>query len=76
MAILCGTDLSEGAAEAALAATSLAARMQLPLVLVHAMDPQIAGHLDLVQRAEHHLLDQAEHLRRSGVTVHVKVSTC
>lgn len=74
MAILCGTDLSEGAAEAALAAASLAARMQLPLALVHAVDPASARP-ELLQRAERQLMDQAEHLRRSGVAVHVKVSS-
>jgi len=74
MAILCGTDLSDGAAEAALAAASLAARMRVPLYLVHAMDPSLAGQSELVQRAERQLADQAERVQQQGMEVVIKLS--
>ena len=36
--IICGTDFSEGAAQAAIVAGALAARMNRPLILVHRVD--------------------------------------
>lgn len=75
MAIVCGTDLSPAAKEAATAAACLAARQRLPLHLVHATDPALAGQsaLSEVERAERQLREQAEELRKLGAEVSVTV---
>jgi nucleotide-binding universal stress UspA family protein len=71
MAIVCGTDLSDAAAEAATAAAYLAARLQLPLYLIHALDPAIAAQRDLADRTERQLQEQGRLLRELGADVRV-----
>lgn len=71
MAIVCGTDLSAAAIDAATAAACLAVRKRLPLYLVHSLDPALAAQRDLAERAERQLQEQAEQLRGQGAEVHV-----
>lgn len=77
MSILCGTDFSEMSARAATAAAHLAARMQEPLHLLHALDlstddleaePKNA----LLTWAEQHLGREAERLRGLGADVRIQ----
>lgn len=73
MAIVCGTDLSAAAIDAASAAACLAARKRLPLYLVHALDPALAAQPDLAERAERQLHEQAGQLRKQGAEVHITI---
>jgi nucleotide-binding universal stress UspA family protein len=80
MTIVCGTDFSERSLRAETAAARLAARMHVPLHLVHAMDlPQHARSEEMretsIKWAQTLLLHQAEQLRRLGAEVsgHVKL---
>src|SRR5688572_18586701 len=80
MPILCGTDFSEASAEAMEVAARLAAKMKLPLHLVHALDVPAAARGEQPQDpiltfAEEHLGRRAERLRRAGARIecHVKV---
>jgi nucleotide-binding universal stress UspA family protein len=74
MKIVCGTDFSRHAAQAADAAAAIAARMNGVLVLVHAVEATGAGlDEDLQERlrapAEERLREEAGRLRKSGVPV-------
>jgi nucleotide-binding universal stress UspA family protein len=78
MPIVCGTDFTEASAAAVTVASQLAAKMHVPLHLVHSVDlgaeelyqaPKSA----LVGLAEVDLRKQAERLRRAGVQVEVHV---
>ncbi|HET8932708.1 MAG TPA: universal stress protein [Polyangiales bacterium] len=73
MAIVCGTDLSAAAIDAASAAACLAVRKGVPLYLVHALDPALAAQRDLAERADRQLHEQAEQLRKLGPEVHVTI---
>ena len=73
MAIVCGTDLSAAAIDAARAAACLAVRKHFPLYLVHALDPALAAQRDFAERAERQLHEQAEQLRKLGPEVHVTI---
>lgn len=73
MAIVCGTDLSPAATEAANAAACLAARQRLPLYLVHAVDSTQVDQTALIERTERHLQEQAAQLRKLGAEVNVTV---
>ncbi len=80
MAILCGTDFSESSAEAMDVAARLAARMNVPLHLVHALDVPVEARSEqqpdpIVRFAQEHLEQRAERLRPSGASVqcHVEV---
>jgi nucleotide-binding universal stress UspA family protein len=75
MAIVCGTDLSDAAANAATAAACLAARKGLPLYLVHALDAALAAQRDLAERVERQLHEHAEQLHKLGPEVHVVIRT-
>ena len=78
MAIVCGTDLSDAAANAATAAACLAARKGLPLYLVHALDAALAAQHDLAERVERQLHQHAEQLhqlRQPAPQVHVVIRT-
>ena len=71
--LVCGTDFSENAHEAADVAAALALRLQLPLVLVHAHARLIHMTIPDVNEAPSHLRgclqQEAERLRAQGVTV-------
>ena len=74
MTIVCGTDLSAAAGEAAEVAARLAARLGVPLVLVHAVDRLGSGHGLALQEPEYEPLRrefaaEAERLRGFGVPV-------
>ncbi|MEO8183542.1 MAG: universal stress protein [Deltaproteobacteria bacterium] len=80
MAILCGTDFSEASNEAMEVASRLAAKMKLPLHLVHALDVPVEARSNAPQDpilsfAQAHLARRAEHLQRFGARVecHVQV---
>jgi nucleotide-binding universal stress UspA family protein len=80
MTLVCGTDFSERSMRAETAAARLAARMNVPLHLVHAVDlPQRAQSEPLreasTQWAQTLLLHEADQLRRLGaeVVAHVKL---
>jgi len=81
MPILCGTDFSENAGHAADAAATLAVRLGVPLVLVHADDmPMVEGVRQEAYEARlaalsARLWTEAEHLRRLGTTVEETLST-
>lgn len=75
MAIVCGTDLSDAAANAATAAACLAARKRLPLYLVHALDSALAAQRDLAERVERQLHEHAAQLHKLGPEVHVVIRT-
>ena len=75
MAIVCGTDLSDAASNAATAAACLAARKGLPLYLVHALDSTLAAQRDLAERVERQLHQHAEQLHKLGPEVHVVIRT-
>jgi nucleotide-binding universal stress UspA family protein len=75
MKILCGTDFSQHAREAAEAAAALTARLQATLVLAHVMDTS-RYELDskelmdsLCDRRRTNLKSEADRLRRQGATV-------
>lgn len=79
--ILCGTDLSENAAQVATVAAALAARAGKPLMLVHVADEfnargddkeKLAAFLRPVRKQ---LAAEAERLRKAGATVEVKLLT-
>ena len=79
--ILCGTDLSENAAQAATTAAVLAARTGKPLMLVHVADEfnargddkkKLAAFLRPVRKE---LRVEAERLRKAGATVEEKLLT-
>jgi nucleotide-binding universal stress UspA family protein len=78
MAILCGTDFSLPAREAADAAAALARRMNEPLVLLHALETLAefradwqtsAGHDSVIEFLQRRLAEEAARLRLSGVEV-------
>jgi nucleotide-binding universal stress UspA family protein len=78
MTILCGTDFTEASVAAVTVASQLAAKLRLPLHLMHSVDlgpeelyatPKSA----LVSLAEVHLRHQAERLQRAGVHVEVHI---
>ncbi|MEY4543984.1 MAG: hypothetical protein RL685_179 [Pseudomonadota bacterium] len=80
MPIVCGTDFSEASAEAMEVAAQLAAKMKLPLHLVHALDLASPARSEdpqdpILVFANDHLGRRAETLRRSGAHIecHVKV---
>src|SRR5580765_3890952 len=75
MKLLCGTDFSEHAREAANAAAALTARLQATLVLAHVMDTS-RYELDskelmdsLCESRRTNLKSDADRLRRQGATV-------
>jgi nucleotide-binding universal stress UspA family protein len=72
--IICGTDFSEGARQAANVAAALATRLSAPLVLVHAAGLLNQGSTsdayDAVSASfRKRLHEEAEHLRGLGATV-------
>ena len=79
--ILCGTDLSQNAAQAATTAAALTARLRKPLVLVHVADEfnarggdkkKLAAFLRPVRKQ---FAAEAERLRKAGATVEAKLLT-
>jgi nucleotide-binding universal stress UspA family protein len=80
MSILCGTDFSERSRNAADVAAHFAARTQVRLHLVHAVDSRAARltgetENDALARAENELRREADLLRRTGAEVctHIRV---
>jgi nucleotide-binding universal stress UspA family protein len=74
MSIICGTDFTDASAEALTVASCLAAKMQTPLHLVHAVTPPLetdgeAAHHELLRIANSRLERQAAKLRPSGLHV-------
>lgn len=72
--IVCGTDFSVHAQEAANVAAALARRTGAAVVLVHANDPAAAPHdpalfHDATARAEQQLANEARRLRHSGISI-------
>ncbi|MBI3270613.1 MAG: universal stress protein [Planctomycetes bacterium] len=81
MPILCGTDFSEGAADAHRAAASLARRLSESVVLAHAADlpaaktPPDPVRESLLERARVLLRDRANDIRQSGLAVEEELLT-
>jgi nucleotide-binding universal stress UspA family protein len=78
MTVVCGTDFSAGAAQASQAAAALAARLDVPLHLVHVLDGfwgEISEgvQIPLLDEVRGRLHAEADGLRRLGVTVQQKV---
>ncbi len=79
--ILCGTDFSENAAQAATVAAVLAARLGKPLLLVHVADEFNArGHdpaalAAFLRPLAQQLQDEAQRLRKTGATVGTELLT-
>ena len=73
--IICGTDFTENAHKAARAAAAIAGRLNLPVVLVHAIEaPGLgASHAEaleyLTAGSRESLLEEVARLRKAGVTV-------
>jgi nucleotide-binding universal stress UspA family protein len=77
--IVCGTDLSEAAAEAASCAAHLAARGNVPLLLVHALEVGPEEIFDeprpmMAEAARRALEKEAERLRALGARVEVQLA--
>jgi nucleotide-binding universal stress UspA family protein len=79
--IICGTDFSENATEAARVAAALAARLDKPLLLVHVAEQcesrfTVQEHQrEVCAPMENQLREEAERLRSSGATVEPIVLT-
>ena len=78
MSIVCGIDFSEASARAAEVAAELAARLKLPLHLVHALaewhgEDRSDGTTSLVMAAHRALAAQATKLGVKGIEVHLQV---
>ena len=75
MRIICGTDFSVHAAEAATVAAAFAVRLEVPLALVHSVEPGAIGFLEkdpsdkLRAELQEKLSAQADRLRKSGANV-------
>ena len=81
MKVVCGTDFSQHAAEAADVAAALAARLNEPLALIHVMEATryelLSKELfdNLRDRRQARLKQEAERLRKSGVKVEEELLT-
>ncbi len=80
MSILCGIDFSETSYRAAKAASHVAARMQMPLHLVHALDTGSEAVYEelgtyLIHWAERQLQRTQERLRSTGAQIQTHIKT-